>query len=51
MDLHQYGSEVVRLLRLAPSAVVPRHGHVAGEEILVLDGTLEDDFGVYPAGT
>jgi anti-sigma factor ChrR (cupin superfamily) len=51
LELHKHGLEVVRLLRLAAGAVVPRHGHVAGEEILVLDGTLEDDFGVYPAGT
>jgi len=49
--LHRHGDEIVRLLRLVPGAVVPRHGHFAGEEILVLDGTLEDDFGVYPTGT
>jgi len=51
LPLHRHGDEIVRLLRLAPGAVVPRHGHFAGEEILVLDGVLEDDFGVYPAGT
>lgn len=50
-DLHHRGMEVVRLLRLAPGAVVPRHGHAGGEEILVLDGTLEDDYGTYPTGT
>lgn len=50
-DLHRHGLEFVRLLRLAPGTVVPRHGHVGGEEILVLDGTLEDEFGVYPKGT
>lgn len=51
MKLHQHGDELVRLLRIAPGAQLPRHGHHAGEEILVLEGTLEDDFGVYPAGT
>ncbi|MEK9723150.1 MAG: cupin domain-containing protein [Rhodospirillaceae bacterium] len=28
----------------------PAHDHPGGEEILVLDGVLEDEFGRYPAG-
>ena len=51
MKLHQHGDELVRLLRLAPGTCLPRHGHFGGEEILVLDGTLEDDNGVYPQGS
>ncbi len=50
IQLHQYGDELVRLLRLAPGARLP-HGHFGGEEVLVLDGTLEDDTGVYPQGS
>lgn len=29
----------------------PAHEHPLGEEILVLQGTLEDEAGIYPAGT
>lgn len=39
------------LIRFAPGTQGPKHGHPWGEEVLVLDGTLEDEFGVYPPGT
>lgn len=39
------------LIRFDPGAAAPRHAHPWGEEVLVLDGTLEDEFGVYPTGT
>lgn len=39
------------LLRFEPGAEASLHAHPWGEELLVLDGTLEDEFGAYPAGT
>ena len=39
------------LIRIAPGGSVPHHAHPWGEEVLVLDGTLEDEFGTYPRGT
>ncbi len=49
--LHQFGSERVGLSRWHPGTQYHSHGHPDGEEILVLDGTLEDEHGVYPTGT
>ncbi len=43
--------ERVSLVRFAPGASYPRHDHPGGEEILVLDGVLEDEGGRYGAGT
>lgn len=39
------------LIRFAPGIQGPRHGHPWGEEVFILEGTLEDEFGVYPPGT
>jgi anti-sigma factor ChrR (cupin superfamily) len=39
------------LIRFAPGTEGPRHGHPWGEELFILDGTLEDEFGVYGPGT
>jgi len=39
------------LLRYQAGAVIPRHDHSGLEHILVLQGTQEDDRGVYPMGT
>jgi anti-sigma factor ChrR (cupin superfamily) len=52
--LDRIGGEVARatsLVRFAPGSGFPFHVHGGGEEILVLDGTLVDEHGVYPAGT
>lgn len=38
------------LLRFDAGAGAPAHGHPFGEEILVLEGSLEDEFGAYPTG-
>jgi anti-sigma factor ChrR (cupin superfamily) len=51
LPLHAWGSEQVDLRRLAPGTVVPHHVHPAGEEILVLEGLIQDDQGNYPAGS
>jgi anti-sigma factor ChrR (cupin superfamily) len=43
--------ERVTLERLTPGASLGAGGCAGGEEILVLEGTLEDELGSYPAGT
>ncbi|MDP6707794.1 MAG: cupin domain-containing protein [Alphaproteobacteria bacterium] len=51
MELHRHGSERVAVVDWQPGAAFPRHAHPGGEEILVLDGTFEDEHGRYPRGT
>ena len=50
MPLHRFGSELVALVRWAPGTVFQKHHHPGGEEILVLEGALEDEDGRYPTG-
>lgn len=52
--LYREGDEVARatsIVRYAPDSAFPEHLHSGGEEILVLDGTFQDEHGDYPAGT
>lgn len=52
--LYRVGGEVARatsIVRYAPGSAFPRHVHSGGEEILVLEGTFEDEHGDYPAGS
>lgn len=52
--LYRVGDEVARatsIVRYAPKSSFPRHVHAGGEEILVLDGTFQDEHGDYPAGS
>ncbi|MGF1569176.1 MAG: cupin domain-containing protein [Nodosilinea sp.] len=51
MPLHSFGTENVALVKWAPGTVFQTHRHWGGEEILVLDGVFEDEFGTYPQGT
>ncbi len=51
MPLYQRDPERVVLLRFAPGARLERQEHPGGEEILVLDGSLEDEHGCYRKGT
>jgi anti-sigma factor ChrR (cupin superfamily) len=51
LPLHEFEGEHVALVRWRPGARIPRHRHCGGEEILVLDGVLEDEHGAYPKGT
>ncbi len=51
LPLHQHGSENVALVRWAPSTYFNAHRHWGGEEIFVLEGTFQDEFGDYPAGS
>ena len=47
---HQY-PENMSLVRWEADTYFPEHTHPGGEEIFVLEGTFEDDYGVYPKGT
>lgn len=51
MPLHQYGPESIALVRWQPGTVFQPYVHARGEEILVLEGTFEDEHGTYPQGT
>lgn len=55
LPLHAYASERasenVALVRWAPKTRFNRHRHWGGEEILVLEGTFQDEHGDYPAGS
>jgi anti-sigma factor ChrR (cupin superfamily) len=51
MPLHSYETENVALVRWQAGCRFTPHIHPGGEEILVLDGTFEDDRGQYPVGT
>lgn len=51
LPLHAYGNERVVLERWAAGTQRSAHAHPAGEEILVLEGSFEDEEGPYPAGT
>lgn len=52
--LFRIGEEVERatsIVRYTPGSAFPRHTHNGGEEILVLEGTFQDEHGDYPAGS
>jgi anti-sigma factor ChrR (cupin superfamily) len=51
LPLHRFGSERVWLERWAEGTRIPAHEHARGEEMLVLEGSFEDEDGGYPAGT
>ena len=49
--MHEWGTENVRIVRDETRAKNAEHSHPGGEEVLVLEGELRDEFGIYPAGT
>ena len=51
LPLHNAGTEGVALVKWQPGTRFNRHRHWGGEEILVLDGTFQDELGDYPKGT
>ena len=51
LPLHEYGDEQVALVRWQPGTQFPKHVHPRGEEVLVLEGTFQDEHGDYPKGT
>jgi anti-sigma factor ChrR (cupin superfamily) len=51
LPLAEIGTKHTALVRWAPETRFTPHRHYGGEEILVLEGVFEDEFGKYPAGT
>ena len=51
MPLHSFEVEHTALVRWAPGTEFQPHTHPGGEEIFVLEGTFEDEDGVYPQGS
>lgn len=51
MPLHEYKNEHVALVKWQANTIFQPHTHIGGEEIFVLEGTFEDEFGEYPQGT
>jgi anti-sigma factor ChrR (cupin superfamily) len=51
MPLHQHQHEHAALVWWQPNTYFQAHAHFGGEEILVLSGVFEDEFGRYPTGT
>ncbi|MFK8068682.1 MAG: cupin domain-containing protein [Gammaproteobacteria bacterium] len=50
MPLHTFGLESMALVKWKAGTIFTPHVHPGGEEIFVLEGTLEDEHGVYPKG-
>lgn len=51
LPLHEYGTERVWLSRMDPGCAATPHAHPRGEEVLVLDGSLDDENGRHGKGT
>ena len=51
LPLDSVGGTHTSLVRWAPGTRFTPHRHMGGEEILVLEGVFQDEFGNYPAGT
>jgi anti-sigma factor ChrR (cupin superfamily) len=51
MPLSEFGTQHTALVRWAPNTRFNPHRHYGGEEIYVLDGVFEDEYGRYPAGS
>lgn len=51
MPLSEFGAQHTALVRWAPNTRFNPHRHYGGEEIYVLDGVFEDEYGRYPAGS
>ncbi|AND68834.1 hypothetical protein ATSB10_13800 [Dyella thiooxydans] len=51
MSLHDFRTTHTALVRWAPNTYFNPHRHYGGEEILVVQGTFEDEHGRYPVGS
>ena len=51
MPLHEHRHEHAALVRWQPGTHFQQHAHFGGEEILVVSGVFEDEYGRYPVGT
>ena len=43
-------NETAKLFRMAPGVKVPKHSHKGNEYILVLEGSMSDEYGTYKKG-
>lgn len=51
MPLHSFNTEHVALVKWPKGSRFIPHVHAGGEEIYVISGCFEDEFGAYPKGT
>jgi anti-sigma factor ChrR (cupin superfamily) len=51
MPLHSFGTEHTALVKWPKGERFKPHYHVGGEEILVVSGVFQDEFGAYGPGT
>lgn len=51
LPLSQFGTAHTAMVRWAPNTFFNRHFHYGGEEVLVLQGVFQDEYGKYPEGT
>lgn len=51
MPLHEHGSEHTALVKWDAGTRFNPHIHWGGEEIFVIEGTFQDEFGDYPEGS
>jgi anti-sigma factor ChrR (cupin superfamily) len=51
MPLHSHIHENTALVKWPKNEVFQAHSHLGGEEIYVIKGTFQDQFGKYPKGT
>lgn len=51
LPLSQFGAVHTALVSWAPNTYFNRHYHYGGEEIFVLQGVFQDEYGRYPKGT
>ena len=51
MPLHEHAGIGTALVKWAPNTRFAPHTHPGGEEILVLEGLFQDEYGEYPSGT
>jgi len=51
LPLCEFRTEHTALVRWAPGTRFQAHRHWGGEEIYVIDGVFEDEYGRYPAGS
>ena len=51
MPLHSFATEHTALVRWQPGTHFSSHRHMGGEEIYVIEGVFQDEYGSYPAGS
>lgn len=49
--LHEFGGQNTAIIHWPPGSTFSRHQHWGGEEMFILEGVFQDEYGDYPAGT